>query len=193
VKPTNDPVNYYAPDQAKYVIDTLIPAGLDGYIADIESDGPSAPSRDWNSRLLAPLAKQFAETITGAGRAKNKDFLFGLTSGYDFPTSFPHIPWDAFLEYSNAVYPQMYWRGDGGALQAGGTPQSAYDRSMASWKTLALGGTPIIPIIGQISYVSAQAIAEFGSIMRAENIPEVHFYSDVADIQDSTYAAMAAC
>jgi hypothetical protein len=191
VKPSNDPPNYFAPDQAKFVVDFLIPAGLDGYIADIESDGSAAPNRDWNSRTLAPMAAAFASTIKTAGVAKKSDFLFGLTSGFDFPTAYPHIPWDAFLASCDAVYPQVYWRGDGGAVQAGGTAQTAYTRSWASWKVLELGTRPIIPIIGQIAHITPQSMADFKAIMTAKSMDEVHFYSDEIGLSDATYATMA--
>jgi hypothetical protein len=191
VRPTDDPPNYYAPDQANYVANVLIPAGLDGYIADIESDGSAAPNRDWNNRSLAPVADKFSSVIKNAGRARNPNFLFGVTSGFDFPTAYPHIPWDSFLAYCDAVYPQVYWRGDGGAVLAGGTAQSAYTRSWASWKTLELGAIPIVPIIGQIANITPQSIGDFGTIMKQNQMNEVHFYTDVAGLPDATYATMA--
>jgi len=191
VKPADDPPNYYAPDQANFVANVLVPADLDGYIADIESDGPGAPNRDWNNRSLAPMANDFAHVIKTAGRAHNPTFIFGVTSGFDFPTAYPHIPWDAFLAHCDAVYPQVYWRGDGGAVQAGGTAQSAYARSWVSWKTLELGTTPIIPIIGQIAHITPQSMADFKTIMTRNQIGEVHFYSDMGGLAEPTYAMMA--
>lgn len=191
VRPTDDPPHYYAPDQADFVARILIPAGLDGYIADIESDGPDAPSSDWSKRSLAPLGADFANAIKNAGRSKNPDFLFGLTSGFDFPTAYPHIPWDAFLDCADAVYPQVYWRGDGGAVQAGGAAKSAYDQSMASWRTLSLAGKPIIPIIGQLSHITPQSIADFQTVMSANQINEVHFYSDLVGVPDANYDMMS--
>jgi len=192
VRPSNDPPNYYAPEQAAFVAGVLIPAGLDGYIADIESDGSSAPGRDWNNRALAQMATDFTNTIAAAGKASGKPFLFGLTSGFDFPTALPHVPWDAFLASCTAVYPQVYWRGDGGVSQAGGTPQSAWQRSLASWKTLGIDAGKIVPIIGQIAHVTPQSIADFGSLMQQNQIGEVHFYSDVPGLPAATYQAMQA-
>jgi hypothetical protein len=190
VRSSNDPPNYYAPDQADFVVRTLIPAGLDGYIADIESDGALHPARDWNSRALGPLADGFAKAISNAGKKQKADFIFGLTSGYDFPTAFPQIPWDAFLAYCGAVYPQIYWRGDGGVPVAGGTPQSAYTRTLTSWNTLALGAIPIVPIIGQISSITAQSISDFATIMNANKMTEVHFYCDEPGIDNTVYSAI---
>lgn len=187
---TNDPPNYFAPDQAQFVVNTLIPRGLDGYIADIESDGTAHPGRDWNNRALAPMATDFARLISGAGKKAKPDFIFGISSGFDYPTAFAHIPWDAFLCFSDAVYPQVYWRGDGGAVQAGGTPQKAYDRTLLSWKTLDLGGKPIIPIIGQIAHVTPQSIADFRSLIANDGLTQVHFYCDDAAIPQANYDMM---
>jgi hypothetical protein len=103
---------------------------------------------------------------------------------------YPQIPWDAFLAYADAVYPQVYWRGDGGAVVAGGTPQSAYTRSWASWQTLDLGGKPIIPIIGQIASVTPQSIADFAAIMKNKVMNEVHFYTDGPGVAEATYDMM---
>jgi hypothetical protein len=192
VLPSSDPPNYYAPEQAAFVVQTLVPAGLDGYIADIESDGPKHPGRDWNDRSLAALATSFAKEIRDAGRAQSPNFLFGLTSGFDFPTAYPHIPWDAFLALSDAVYPQVYWRGDGGAIQAGGTPQSAWNRSLRSWKTLGLDETRIVPIVGQIEHVTPQSLGDFRAVMLTNAITELHFYCDVDGIAPAIYTAMGA-
>ncbi len=190
VQPTDDPPNYYAPDQAKFVVQTLIPAGLDGYIADIESDGTAHPQRDWNNRALASMATSFSSLISGAGKKHNPNFIFGLTSGFDFPTAYPHIPWDAFVSFSDAVYPQVYWRGDGGAVVGGGTPEKAWTRTLASWKSLDLGVKPIIPIIGQIQHISPQSIADFRALMIANKMGEVHAYSDDGVIAQANWAAL---
>jgi hypothetical protein len=63
--------------EANFVANKLIPAGLDGYVADPESDRPGP--NDWNKPGLGPLADQFCTTIKAA--AKGKPFVFGTTSG----------------------------------------------------------------------------------------------------------------
>jgi len=51
-------------NEAKNVAKNLIPAGLDGYIVDPESDKAGA-ANDWNRSKLAPLAAEFCSTING--------------------------------------------------------------------------------------------------------------------------------
>jgi hypothetical protein len=86
VRPTRGVPHYYAPDEAKYVIDTLIPAGLDGYIVDAESDGPRKPNRQWDNQSLdvKKLATDFCVEIVKAGQ-KKPAFHFGMTSGGSYP------------------------------------------------------------------------------------------------------------
>ena len=43
----NPPNNSYAPNEAACVANTLIPAGLDGYIMDIESDDNKTAPHPW--------------------------------------------------------------------------------------------------------------------------------------------------
>ena len=61
-------------------------------------------------KSLAPIAEKFCSTIRGA--AAGKPFLFGTTSGCNYPSpqGKPDIPWDAFFAASDALYPQCYWR-----------------------------------------------------------------------------------
>jgi hypothetical protein len=94
---------------ADYVASVLIPAGLDGYIVDPESD-KAGDNNDWNQTSLAPIAKEFCSTIRTA--AQGKPFLFGTTSGciYPSPQEKPNIPWSEFFGASDALYPQCYWR-----------------------------------------------------------------------------------
>src|SRR5215467_6456244 len=79
----------FAIDEANFVAQTLIPAGLDGYIVDPESEEDGA-SNDWNRTdvPVAQLATQFCQIIRNAAHSANKpDFLLGLTSGGDYPSS----------------------------------------------------------------------------------------------------------
>ena len=180
--------DYYALDQAHFVANTLVPAGLDGYIADIESDGPHSSNPDWNNKSLSGLADQFSRTIATAGKAAKPGFLFGLTSGFDYPTAFPDIPWSTFLAYADAIFPQIYWRGDGGQAQAGGTPAIAYQRTCESWNSL--GPQKMVPIIGEIKYISPDSVRDFGQIMMANQLEEIHYYTDASGLSDAMYDAM---
>ena len=66
--------HYYADDEAGYVVDKLIPAGLDGYIMDPESDNNS-PSNDWNKTGTKPLAQGFCDAIrNGATMHELREF-----------------------------------------------------------------------------------------------------------------------
>jgi hypothetical protein len=84
-----------AQKEADNVADDLIPAGLDGYVVDPESDKAGA-ANDWNRTELAPLAAQFCATIK---RAAPASFVFGTTSGcsYPSPKMKPKIPWKEFF------------------------------------------------------------------------------------------------
>jgi hypothetical protein len=94
--------------EAGNVASKLIPAGLDGYIVDPESDKKGAPN-DWNQSSLAELAADFCKTITDAAP---KSFVFGTTSGcaYPAPGQKPNIPWKEFFTASDILLPQTYWR-----------------------------------------------------------------------------------
>jgi len=177
---------YYALRQAEYVANVLIPAGLDGYIVDPESD-QAGDDNDWNQTALAPIAQQFCSTITKA--AQGKPFLFGTTSGciYPSPQGKPNIPWSEFFGASNALYPQCYWRmtlqqngQDVSENINGGTPANAIARGMPVWNAKA-NGKPVIPMAGEIDLATVQEIAEYGQQLKQLNLSEAHFYADIAD------------
>jgi len=189
VRPANTAGHYFALEEAQFVVEELIPAGLSGYIVDAESDGPDHPGDDWDHANLDTLAANFCDTIKTAGRKKTPNFLFGITSGRKYPTSFPNIPWKTFVQCADAVYPQFYWYGDSGP-EGGGTPQSAFDSGMKSWKTLNFGAMRIVPIIGQIAHVKATEISSYSAILNANKFDEVHFYSDTTAVPQANYDAM---
>jgi hypothetical protein len=182
----SQPGTYYALKQAEYVANVLIPAGLDGYIVDPESDH-AGDVNDWNQASLAPIAQQFCSTIKNA--AQGRRFLFGTTSGctYPSPQGKPNIPWDAFFGASDALYPQCYWRmtvdqnGKDVPLDInGGTPTKAIQRGVPIWKARANGKT-VIPMAGEIDLATAAEIAEYGQQLKQLNTNEAHFYADIAD------------
>jgi hypothetical protein len=188
---------YYALRQSAYVANVLIPAGLDGYIVDPESDG-AGDNNDWNQAALAPIAQQFCAAIKTA--AQGKRFLFGTTSGcaYPSPQGKPNIPWSEFFGASDALYPQCYWRmtvtENGQDISVdinGGTPTAAIARGMPVWKARA-NGKKIIPMAGEIDLVTAAEIAEYGQQLTQLNIDEAHFYADVADPIKGVPAAVLA-
>ncbi len=186
--------HYYALDEAHYVAKALIPAGLAGYIADPESDG-AGQDNDWNSAEHAPLARAFCKQIKDAAPA---GFHFGVTSGCEYPTGAPNIPWANFVAASDALYPQTYWRwldpktGKPGPIH-GGAPATAYARGVASWKTIA-AGKPIIAIGGEIGVLSAAEAGELGQFAQlvVGHQPIVHFFSDSAAVDPTVLKAIAA-
>jgi hypothetical protein len=148
--------HYYALDEAAYVAKTLIPAGLDGYIVDPESDGHvnkktgKKQSNDWDQAELAPVARQFCSTIKKA--ATGKSFLFGTTSGCDYPgpKGKRNLPWSEFFAASDILLPQTYWRwtnpatGQRGQKINGGSPDKAIAKGVLAWQSKSQG-KPVAP------------------------------------------------
>jgi hypothetical protein len=97
----------YSELEAKYVVQTLIPKGLDGYIVDPESEEDNGYN-DWQRTdipvSVADLAKSFCDTIRAAA---GTNFALGVTSGGDYPATRPHIPWAQFVEGCDALFPQI--------------------------------------------------------------------------------------
>jgi hypothetical protein len=192
VRPTNGSPHYFASDEADYVVDELMPAGLDGYIADPESDA-AGDVNDWNDSSLASLAKAFCGRIrSGATAAGLGNFRIGLTSGctYPNPGNRPHIPWREFVDGSDVLLPQSYWRVAGGSAN-GGNPQKAIDRGLTSWGTIA-NGKPIVPMAGELERVTAEEITGYGTQMKAKGITEGHFYTATAGVSATVWTAIAA-
>lgn len=183
--------HYYALAEAAYVARTLIPAGLDGYIVDPESDHPG-DANDWNSAQYKPLAATFCDTIR---RAARPSFFFGMTSGCKYPIVMPHIPYAIFAAASDALFPQVYWKRrnkhDEIVPVHGGTPKSSYDQAMAAW-SLVPGGKPIVAMGGEIDCIDdAGEIAAFGRLVAG--CQEVaHFFSDNVRVNKAIHQAIAA-
>lgn len=180
--------------EATQVATLLIPAGLDGYIVDPESDGHAANghgSNDWDQRGLERLATDFCQTITQAG---GPNFMFGTTSGcnYPAPSGKPNIPFSVFFAFSQRLFPQTYWIADlGGTIRINGkTPTKAFQRGMAAW-TPPSHGKPIIPMAGEIGLVTPAEIAEYGGLLTKAHTTEAHFYVDGDDVSDAVLAAIA--
>ena len=182
-------------NEAKNVAKNLIPAGLDGYIVDPESDKAGA-ANDWNRSKLAPLAAEFCSTIKDAAPAS---FVFATTSGCAYPAANmkPNIPWKEFFTASNVLLPQTYWRwtnpstGQRGQKINGGTPAAAITKGVPAWKAKSLG-KPIIPMAGEVDVVRADEIAAYGVELQKMNVTEGHFYTDNGQIPVTNLAAMKA-
>ena len=178
--------------EADYVAKKLIPAGLDGYIVDPESDGTGR--NDWNQPGLEQLAADFCSIIKNA--AAGKPFVFGTTSGcaYPGPGGKPNIPWKEFFSASDVLLPQTYWRwthnGKVGNIN-GGTPARAIVRGMTAWQPKSIG-KPILPMAGEIDVVKPGEIVDYGIELQRMNVQEAHFYTDNGKIPVLNLAAMRA-
>jgi hypothetical protein len=196
VKPQpNSTTHYYAKDEAQYVVDKLIPAGLDGYIMDPESESDS-PRNDWNSTSLKPLAEFFCKTIRdGATAAGLANFAFGVTSGCDYATSRKKMPWDVFAATSDALFPQTYWRWTNGKGKVqninGGTPDKAADKGLTSWRHIA-NGKPIILMAGETDVIKVDEIPLYAARVRQEGLDQYHFYADNASVSQEKCTAIKA-
>ena len=188
--------HHFADDEAKFVVQTLIPAKLDGYMVDPESDTGRAVD-DWNQAGLSTLAKNFCTTIkNGAAAAGLTNFRFGTTSGcsYPDPNNRPKIPWAEFVAASDVLLPQSYWRmatNSGSIPINGGTPAKAVPRGLTSWGAIA-SGKPIVPMAGEIDLVTPADIAAYGTELKNRAITEGHFYADSANVSGPVLNAIAA-
>ena len=196
VVPTSTSPHYYALDEAAFVANVLIPAGLDGYVADPESDKAGAEN-DWDDDSHAPLASQFCSIIKTAAAKTGKQFVFGTTSGcnYPAPTGKPHIPWTEFFAASDILLPQTYWRWTNGHGDVtginGGTPTKAIDRGNAAWKPKSLG-KPIIPMAGELDVIAPAEIAEYALDLVKAGVAQAHFYTDNYQVPPANFAAIKA-
>ena len=189
----------YATDEANYVAQTLIPAGLDGYIVDPESNSDDGAYNDWDRTdtpvPLAELATTFCQIIRNAARAAgNNNFLLGLTSGGNYPAVYKNLPWAQFVAASDALFPQLYWRArnENNVCRPvrDGTPQTAVDDCLRSWRAIAQG-KPLIPMGGEISCVTDMSeIAAFGALAKAAQLPIMHFYTDDTDLTPTVCGAI---
>jgi hypothetical protein len=187
--------HYYALDEAKFVADDCISAGLNGYIVDPESDKAGAVN-DWNQKQLAGLAQRFCTIIKDATKSQN--FMFGTTSGCAYPAADgkPNIPWHEFFFASDNLYPQCYWRWTNDAKHKieninGGTPEKSIARGMAAWTPHAMG-KPIIPMAGEIDVVTYKEIAAYGAKLQSMKLNEAHFYADTPKVPSTVISAINA-
>jgi len=196
-KPIDSASHYYALDEADFVAGQLIPQGLDGYIADIESEADGRVN-DWNNASFGPLATTFCSKIkTAAAAAGLGAFRFGLTSGCAYPDlkMRPNIPWAQFGGASNLLLPQTYWRWTNGENHVepinGGSPDAAITKGVDSWARIA-AGKAIVPMAGELDVITAAEIAGYGARMAALGHDELHFYADANKIDPANLAAIAA-
>src|SRR5262249_14736746 len=100
------------------------------------------------------------------------NFLFGITSGGNYPATLANLPWQQFVSASDAVFPQIYWRArdrhEVCKLVRDGTPGTNFTADLPSWRAIAQG-KPIIPMAGEISCIPNLAeLTAFAERARAE-------------------------
>lgn len=170
--PSTDPDT--ALQQARDVV-KLMQLGLDGFIVDPERSDNN-PRINWDQPGLEDLARRFCSTIRDAFPHK----LFGTTSHYKARRVFPQLPWEAFFEHSDKLYPQAYWRMQtaGGPRSIGtGQPRPNYLTSLQAWAEIETGGKPIVPMAGEIALVTDAEIAAYAQAAEDNHVDELHFYT----------------
>lgn len=186
--------HYFALEEASYVARVLIPAGLDGYFVNPESEKAGARN-DWNRPELSGLASSFCSIIRTRAALNGRAFLFGTTSGciYPAPDCKPDIPWAAFFAASDVLLPQTYWRRyqvDGSPIDlSGGNPRAAVERGMPVWQARA-GAKTIIPMSGELDAVTAPEILEYGAILESLGLTSGHFYAETTRIAPDVLEAI---
>jgi hypothetical protein len=188
----------YAPNETNTVLN-LISKGLDGYIFDIESENDGA-ANDWDSKgpaNRAQVATTMVNAIAGAFRARGTSYTLGLTSHQWGFSDYQNIPWQAFLNECNVLFPQTYWRRDTSSSatkacqpeaddystgQTIGTPEQALYNGFTDYanKRDKNGKVlPIIPVGGEIGCLKSGEATHFGNLVTQRGLTEVHFYVDV--------------
>lgn len=174
--------------QAQHVVD-LMELGLDGFIADPESD-PN-PHLNWDQSGLEDLAREFCETIRSRFPAK----LFGTTSHFRARRVFPNLPFGVFISNSDEVYPQAYWRvqtDHGPRPVSGGKPAPNYAEALDAWREAGADPGTIVPMAGEIAVVTREEIAAYGAAAATHGIEQLHFYTADDPVPDAVWQAIAA-
>ncbi|WP_321796351.1 hypothetical protein [Burkholderia sp. BCC1988] len=167
------PTDPHAAHQQALDTAQIVQLGLDGFIVDPEGDSRSL--YNWNHPGLAAVADDYCSTI----RQANPTMLFGVTSHYLAAKPYPALPWATFLQYSDAVYPQAYWRADTdhGPISIGTGPSSNYIASLSAWGNIGAAAGKIFPMAGELGSVKgSHEIQQYATAADSNNITELHFY-----------------
>lgn len=177
--------------QAEQVVE-LMKNGLDGFIVDPEGDA-SNPDINWDQTGLDDLAQEFCDTIRNAF----PDKLFGTTSDHRARRTFPRLPFATFINNSDKVYPQSYWRmrtPQGPKPVGKGHPGPNYLVGLEAWQEAGADLGKIIPIAGEIALAKAGEIQEYATAALENNVDELQFYTADADenVPQAVFDAIAA-
>ncbi len=174
--------------QAQHVVE-LMNIGLDGFIADPEGDNRS--DINWDQTGLDNLAQDFCSTIRTAFPNK----LFGTTSHYRAKRLFNNLPWQVFIQHSDKVYPQTYWRvqTDKGPKPVGsGQPKQNYAVGLSAWQEIGAAPSAIIPMAGEIALALPEEIKAYAAAAAENHVNELHFYTMDQPIPKLVSEAIAA-
>ncbi|WP_155632971.1 hypothetical protein [Burkholderia stagnalis] len=182
------PTDAHAAHQQALDTVAIVQLGLDGFIVDPE--GNSSTLYNWNQSGLAAIADDYCSTIRDA----NPAMLFGVTSHYLAAKPYPTLPWATFLKYSDAVYPQAYWRADTahGPVSIGTGPSPNYVASLNAWASIGAKAGAIFPMAGELGVVKdSQEIRQYSTAADSKNISELHFYVNGDNINQSVWDEIA--
>jgi hypothetical protein len=186
----------FAKDEADFVAAKLIPAGLDGYIFDVESDEKRS-AHDWDRTDvgdLKQLAKYYTDTIKMASIKAGRPFLLGLTSHAKAFTNYPKIPWGPFVAASDVLFPQTYWRCYEDKTHSckdanQGTPDSAINIGYTDYSPKSKA---IIPVAGELRCSTANEITALGKVLETKKLIDGHFYVNSSNIKSDVLSAIKA-
>ena len=181
-------VRSIALDQAQHVVE-LMQLELDGFIVDPE--GHEKSSLNWDQPGLADLAEQYCTIIRTAFPGK----LFGTTSDHRAARVYPRLTWEAFINNSDKVYPQAYWRmqTDHGPRPVGkGRPQPNYDVALSAWEQVGAEAGKIIPMAGEIALAKQGEIESYVAAAATNGVNELHFYAADEGVPMSVFQSIAA-
>jgi hypothetical protein len=199
-RPSDDHDRSYGPTEAAWV-KKLIGFGLDGYVFDIE-DGKKGRPNDWTKTgdpNREEVGKQMVATIVTAFQRRGGSYLLGLTSHQWAFDNYVGIPWQAFLDECNVLFPQTYWRKNDGNDQAKACVKCSWDYSQRPIKLMGTvdqaikngfidyankkdqngNALPIIPLIGEIGCTKKGEISRAWQLIQAKGVDQLHLYVDV--------------
>jgi hypothetical protein len=131
---------------------------------------------NWDQPGLEDLANEYCSIITTAF----PDRLFGTTSDHRAKRVYPNLPWNAFIDNSDKVYPQAYWRmqtPQGPRPVGKGQPAPNYEVALTAWQEVGAAVEAMVPMAGEIALARTGEIEAYGAAAAVNNVTELHFYA----------------